>query len=230
MQKIRILNAGHQIFANIAEIMDIPVVSDIMQHTTIRAFLRKVEIDGSCHWLSRSGKTPLQYFRAIEERFANPAIVDTARHRLRRRVAPPGMVIPTIREAVAAGTVEGLALVERPGAGNVTGPRKRRGDRAQRSGLGRSRRSGETGEKDDRKPGWRCASTTATSPTSRSSQMRCQMARDDLGGRHRSGDESLSLGSATGLNDTCRRVTAAAAGRPRRGVGERQGRGRCAQG
>ncbi|MEZ5873228.1 MAG: hypothetical protein R3D32_15585 [Nitratireductor sp.] len=47
-------------------------------------------------------------------RFSNPAIVDTA-----RRIAfdgssrHPGMVIPTIREAVAAGApVEGLALVE----------------------------------------------------------------------------------------------------------------------
>ena len=115
MQKIRILNAGHQVFANIAEIMDIPVVSDIMQHTTIRAFLRKVEIDEIVPLVVPvPGKTPLQYFELIEERFANPAIVDTA-----RRIAfdgasrHPGMVIPTIREAVAAGTpVEGLALVE----------------------------------------------------------------------------------------------------------------------
>ena len=115
MQKIGILNAGHQVFANIAEIMDIPVVSDIMQHTTIRAFLRKVEIDEIVPLVVPvPGKTPLQYFELIEERFANPAIVDTA-----RRIAfdgasrHPGMVIPTIREAVAAGTpVEGLALVE----------------------------------------------------------------------------------------------------------------------
>ena len=113
--KIRILNAGHQVFANIAEIMDIPVVSDIMQHPTIRAFLRKVEIDEIVPLVVPvPGKTPLQYFELIEERFANPAIVDTA-----RRIAfdgasrHPGMVIPTIREAVAAGTpVEGLALVE----------------------------------------------------------------------------------------------------------------------
>ncbi len=115
MQKIRILNAGHQAFANIAEIMDIEVVSDIMRHPTIRAFFRKVEIEEIVPMVVPvPGKTPLQYFELIEERFANPAIVDTA-----RRIAfdgssrHPGMVIPTIREAVAAGKpVQGLALVE----------------------------------------------------------------------------------------------------------------------
>lgn len=115
MQKIRILNAGHQVFANVAEIMDIAVVSDIMQHPTIRAFFKKVETEEIVPLVVPvPGKTPLQYFELIDTRFANPAIVDTA-----RRIAfdgssrHPGMVIPTIREAVAAGApVEGLALVE----------------------------------------------------------------------------------------------------------------------
>lgn len=115
MQKIRILNAGHQIFANIAEIMDIAVVSDIMRHPIIRAFFRKVEMEEIVPLVAPApGKTPLQYFELIEARFANPAIVDTA-----RRIAydgtsrHPGMVIPTIREAVAVGApVKGLALVE----------------------------------------------------------------------------------------------------------------------
>lgn len=115
MQKIRILNAGHQCFANVAEIMDIPVVSDIMRHPTIRAFFRKVETEEIVPLVVPvPGKTPMQYFELIDERFANPSIVDTA-----RRIAfdgssrHPGMVIPTIREAVAAGSpVEGLALVE----------------------------------------------------------------------------------------------------------------------
>ena len=115
MQKIRILNAGHQIFANIAEIMDIAVVSDIMRHPTIRAFFRKVEMEEIVPLVAPvPGKTPLQYLELIEARFANPAIVDTA-----RRIAydgasrHPGMVIPTIREAVAVGApVKGLALVE----------------------------------------------------------------------------------------------------------------------
>lgn len=115
MQKIRILNAGHQAFANIAELMNIAVVSDIMRHPTIRAFFRKVETEEIVPLVVPvPGKTPLQYFELIDERFANPAIVDTA-----RRIAfdgssrHPGMVIPTIREAVAAGApVEGLALVE----------------------------------------------------------------------------------------------------------------------
>ncbi|MCB1460792.1 MAG: mannitol dehydrogenase family protein [Nitratireductor sp.] len=115
MQKIRILNAGHQAFANIAELMDISVVSEIMGHPTIRAFFRKVEMQEIVPLVVPvPGKTPLQYFELIEERFANPSIVDTA-----RRIAfdgssrHPGMVVPTIREAVAAGrSVEGLALVE----------------------------------------------------------------------------------------------------------------------
>ena len=115
MQKIRILNAGHQTFANVAEIMNISVVSDIMRHETIRAFFKKVEMEEIVPLVVPvPGKTPQEYFELIDERFANPAIVDTA-----RRIAfdgssrHPGMVIPTIREAVAAGTpVEGLALVE----------------------------------------------------------------------------------------------------------------------
>ncbi|MCB1498737.1 MAG: mannitol dehydrogenase family protein [Bauldia sp.] len=115
MQKIRILNAGHQCFANVAEIMDIGVVSDIMRHPTIRAFFRKVETEEIVPLVVPvPGKTPLEYFELIEARFSNPAIVDTA-----RRIAfdgssrHPGMVIPTAREAVASGApVAGLALVE----------------------------------------------------------------------------------------------------------------------
>jgi mannitol 2-dehydrogenase len=115
MQKIRILNAGHQCFANIAELMDISAVADIMQHKTIRAFFRKVEMEEIVPLVVPvPGKTPGEYFELIDARFANPAISDTA-----RRIAfdgssrHPGMVIPTIREAVVAGTpVEGLALVE----------------------------------------------------------------------------------------------------------------------
>ena len=86
-----------------------------MAHPKIRAFFRKVETEEIVPLVVPvPGKTPLQYFELIDRRFANPAIVDTA-----RRIAfdgssrHPGMVIPTIREAVAAGTpVEGLALVE----------------------------------------------------------------------------------------------------------------------
>jgi len=115
MQKIRILNAGHQVVANIAELMDIPVVSEIMRHPTIRPFFEKVETEEIVPLVVPvPGKTPLEYFHLIAERFSNPAIVDTA-----RRIAydgssrHPGMVIPTIREAVEAGTpVAGLALVE----------------------------------------------------------------------------------------------------------------------
>ena len=105
MQKIRILNAGHQVFANVAEIMDIADVSDIMQHPTIRPFSRRSKLEEIVPLVVPvPGKTPLQYFELIDTRFSNPAIVDTT-----RRVAfdgssrQPGFVIPSIREGLKAG-------------------------------------------------------------------------------------------------------------------------------
>jgi mannitol 2-dehydrogenase len=127
MQKIRILNAGHQCFANVAEVMNVPIVSDVMRHPAILAFFRKVLLDEIVPLVVPvPGKTPKEYFELIESRFANPAIVDTA-----RRIAfdgssrHPGMVLPTVREALAAGTpVEGLALVEAAWARMCEGTRE----------------------------------------------------------------------------------------------------------
>ncbi len=127
MQKIRILNAGHQCFANVAEVMNVPIVSDIMRHPAILAFFRKVELEEIVPLVVPApGMTPEEYFRLIERRFANPAIVDTA-----RRIAfdgssrHTGMVLPTVREALAAGTpVSGLALVEAAWARMCQGTRE----------------------------------------------------------------------------------------------------------
>jgi mannitol 2-dehydrogenase len=114
-QKIRILNAGHQVIVNAAEIKHIETISEIMADPKIRALFDKVEKEEIVpHVVPVPGMTPEQYVELIERRFSNPAIVDTT-----KRVAfdgssrHPGFVIPTIHEAVASGQpFDGLALVE----------------------------------------------------------------------------------------------------------------------
>lgn len=114
-QKIRILNAGHQVIVNAAEIKHIETISEIMADPKIRALFDKVEKEEIVpHVVPVPGMTPEQYVELIDQRFSNPAIVDTT-----KRVAfdgssrHPGFVIPTIHEAVASGQpFDGLALVE----------------------------------------------------------------------------------------------------------------------
>lgn len=114
-QKIRILNAGHQVIVNAAEIKHIETISEIMADPKIRALFDKVEKEEIVpHVVPVPGMTPEQYVELIDRRFSNPAIVDTT-----KRVAfdgssrHPGFVIPTIHEAVASGQpFDGLALVE----------------------------------------------------------------------------------------------------------------------
>ena len=114
-QKIRILNAGHQVVANLAELMGVGVVSEILAHEKLRALLEKVAREEIVpHVVPVPGMTPQQYVELIVARFSNPKIVDTT-----RRIAfdgssrHPGFVLPTVRDALAAGTpVAGLALVE----------------------------------------------------------------------------------------------------------------------
>lgn len=113
--KIRILNAGHQVLANAGEIMGLETIADCMAHPLISAFFRKVQIEEIAPYVDPvPGMTALQYIDLIEQRFANPAIVDTT-----RRVAfdgssrHTGFVLPVLRNGLSAGTsVEGLALVE----------------------------------------------------------------------------------------------------------------------
>ena len=113
--KIRILNAGHQVLANVGDILGIATISGSMAHPDIAKFFRKVqaeEITQTVHPVP--GMTPLAYLDLIEERFSNPRIVDTT-----RRVAfdgsarHAGFVLPIVRDQLAAGgSVRGLALVE----------------------------------------------------------------------------------------------------------------------
>jgi len=114
-QKIRILNAGHQILVNAGELLHIETIAEIMAHKQIRAMFRKVQFEEIAPLVVPvPGMTPTQYVELIDRRFSNPEIIDTT-----RRVAfdgasrHPGFVLPSVRDALAAGTsVEGLALVE----------------------------------------------------------------------------------------------------------------------
>jgi mannitol 2-dehydrogenase len=114
-QKIRILNAGHQIIAAVGEVMGLTTISETMANPLIHAMFRKVaETEILPHVTPVPGMTPAQYLDLIDRRFANPAIVDTV-----RRVAfdgssrQTGMVLPTVRDGLKAGiSVEGLALAQ----------------------------------------------------------------------------------------------------------------------
>jgi mannitol 2-dehydrogenase len=114
-QKLRILNAGHQLLANAGEVLHVETIADAMAHPAIGAFFRKVQTEEIVpHVVPVPGMTPVQYLDLIERRFANPAIVDTT-----RRVAfdgsarHTGFLLPTLRDALAAGgPVAGLALAE----------------------------------------------------------------------------------------------------------------------
>lgn len=126
-QKIRILNAGHQVIANAAEVLGIETVSKTMEHAGLHALYRKIMIDEVApHIQSVPNMTPAQYIDLIDGRFSNPAIVDTV-----RRIAfdgssrHPGFVLPSVRAAIAAGTsIEGLALTQAAWARMCLGTRE----------------------------------------------------------------------------------------------------------
>ncbi len=113
--KIRILNAGHQILANAGEILGLATISECMAHPAIRAMFHKVQAEEIIPTVaSVPDMAPLAYLELIEERFANPRIIDTT-----RRVAfdgsarHTGFVLPILQDQLAAGgSFAGLALVE----------------------------------------------------------------------------------------------------------------------
>ncbi|WP_425092311.1 mannitol dehydrogenase family protein [Tropicimonas sp. S265A] len=113
--KIRILNAGHQVIANVGEILGLETISECMAHPGINAFFGRVQRTEIAKTVAPvPGRSPSEYVTLIENRFANPRIVDTT-----RRVAfdgsarHTGFVLPILRDRLAAGrSVDGLALVE----------------------------------------------------------------------------------------------------------------------
>ena len=114
-QKIRILNGGHQIVANAAELLGIETIRDAMKSHLIRGFLEKIEqTEILPHVSPVPGLTPQDYFKLICGRFANPSIQDTI-----RRVAFDGssrhtvFLVPSIQDGVSKNiSTNGLALVE----------------------------------------------------------------------------------------------------------------------
>ncbi len=115
LMKLRILNAGHQVLANVGEILSVQTISGCMAHSLISGLFNKVETEEIAPQVNAvPNMTPAQYIELIETRFTNPKIVDTT-----RRVAfdgsarHPGFVHPIIHDALADGqSVDGLAFVE----------------------------------------------------------------------------------------------------------------------
>lgn len=113
--KIRILNAGHQVLANVGELMSVETIAECLAHPEISQFFNKVEHEEIAPYVSPvPGMTPAQYISEVAQRFSNPEIRDTT-----RRVAFDGssrhteFILPIIRDALnSGGSIEGLALVE----------------------------------------------------------------------------------------------------------------------
>jgi mannitol 2-dehydrogenase len=113
--KLRILNGGHQLLANVGEVLNVPTISDCMQDPDLVAFFGKVQAKEILpHVEAVPGTTAKEYLGLVETRFANTAIHDTT-----RRVAfdgsarHPGFLLPSLRDALVSGSsVNGLALAE----------------------------------------------------------------------------------------------------------------------
>jgi len=113
--KLRILNAGHQMVANAGALLGLESIAEAATHPLVNGFLRKVlNEEVTAHVDPVTEFTPAAYVDLVERRFSNPIIVDTT-----RRVAfdgasrHPGFVLPSLRDALAAGTeISGLALTE----------------------------------------------------------------------------------------------------------------------
>ena len=126
-RKIRVLNGGHQILANVAEIVGLESIAEAMATPLIHALFRKVQTEEIIpHVKPLSGSPVIDYLDLIDRRFSNDAIIDTV-----RRVAFDGsarhaaFILPSIHDGLATGvSVEGLALVEAAWARMCEGTRE----------------------------------------------------------------------------------------------------------
>ena len=114
-QKIRILNAGHQIIANVGELLGMNTIDQALKNEWIYKFLKKVITQEIIpHINPLPDLSPTEYFKLILNRFINPEIKDTI-----RRVAFDGssrhsiFLIPSINDGIEKNTsLDGLALVQ----------------------------------------------------------------------------------------------------------------------
>ncbi len=113
--KIRVLNGGHQMLANVGEVLGLNTIAGCMANETVAAFFHKVQTEEVLPYVEPVPEvSPKAYLSMIEKRFSNPKIHDTT-----RRVAfdgsarHPGFILPILRDALdSGGSIEGLALVE----------------------------------------------------------------------------------------------------------------------
>jgi mannitol 2-dehydrogenase len=125
--KIRILNGGHQVIANAAEILGVETISGCMEHPKINALFQKIAREEVAPFVEAvPDMDPLSYVDLITARFSNPKIVDTT-----RRVAfdgssrHPGFILPSLRDALSkGGGYRGLALAEASWARMCEGTRE----------------------------------------------------------------------------------------------------------
>lgn len=125
--KIRMLNGGHQIIADLGELLSVETIAGTMRHAGIRAVFEKTErLEVMPHLSPVPGYTPEQYLDLLLSRFGNRKIVDTT-----RRVAfdgssrQPGFILPSVRDGLAAGvSVDGLAFVSAAWARYCAGMRE----------------------------------------------------------------------------------------------------------
>jgi mannitol 2-dehydrogenase len=124
--KLRMLNGGHQVIADLGELLSVTTIDGTMANPGIRAVFERVERDEIMpHVAPVPGYTPAAYLELLLRRFGNPMIRDTT-----RRVAfdgssrHPGFLLGSVRDGLTAGTpVEGLALVSAAWARMCTGRR-----------------------------------------------------------------------------------------------------------
>jgi mannitol 2-dehydrogenase len=112
--KIRILNGGHAVIAYPAALLGVELVHEAMAHPLVHGFLGKVEREEIVpHVHAVPDMTPEAYLQLIEERFSNPAVVDTTRRLcLDGSNRQPKFILPSIQDGLASGTpVDGLALL-----------------------------------------------------------------------------------------------------------------------
>lgn len=113
LMKLRILNGGHAAIAYAPALLGHHFVHDAMADEDIRNWLRKLETTEVIPTLKPiPGVDYDAYLAKVIERFSNPGVADTvARLCLDGSNRQPKFVLPTIRDALAAGRpVEGLAL------------------------------------------------------------------------------------------------------------------------
>lgn len=113
--KIRILNAGHQVLANVGELLSLRTIAHCINDPKIRAMFKKVQREEIVPFVAPVPEiTSDGYASLIVSRFSNPAIQDTT-----RRVAcdgsirHPGFILPILREGLATNSpIQGISLVE----------------------------------------------------------------------------------------------------------------------